>query len=84
MLSRMVEFVLALRDFLQFVFRLFVCLLVVYLQIVKKIYKDRSLFKTQILHISAQKIHVSKDTKDMLEFIDGYHLEFRGLVDVKV
>ena len=36
MLSRMVEFVLALRDFLQFVFRLFVCLLVVYLQIVKK------------------------------------------------
>ena len=41
MLSRMVEFVLALRDFLQFVFRLFVCLLVVYLQIVKKIYKDR-------------------------------------------
>lgn len=30
-----------------------------------------------------QKIHVSKDTKDMLESIDGYHLEFRGLVDVK-
>ncbi|XP_022808402.1 adenylate cyclase, germination specific-like [Stylophora pistillata] len=30
-----------------------------------------------------QKIHVSKDTKDMLESTDGYHLEFRGLVDVK-
>ncbi|KAJ7391827.1 hypothetical protein OS493_016116 [Desmophyllum pertusum] len=30
-----------------------------------------------------QKIHVSKDTKDMLTFLGGYALEFRELVDVK-
>ncbi|XP_068716174.1 uncharacterized protein [Montipora foliosa] len=30
-----------------------------------------------------QKIHVSQDTKDLLQFLGGYTLAFRGLVDVK-
>ncbi|XP_078355424.1 atrial natriuretic peptide receptor 2-like [Oculina patagonica] len=30
-----------------------------------------------------QRIHVSKDTKDMLTFLGDYALEFRGLVEVK-